>query len=154
IALYKNPITQMPIPHGSRDNYILHPASGLNFWIIPMGALILALPWIFTRGLSNRRLRPLFFGWYLTAILGLGGTTPVARLLLGRAFDVLTFERFTFWATLMALPIVGTLASELIERFERRAVILLWIAAIATFSMAVAWIVFRPINVSPFKVDE
>ena len=25
VALLKNPITQMPIPHASRDNYILHP---------------------------------------------------------------------------------------------------------------------------------
>ena len=37
IALLKNPINQMPIPHGSRDNYILKPFSGINFWIIPDG---------------------------------------------------------------------------------------------------------------------
>ncbi len=46
----------------------------------------------------------------MTAILGLGGTTPVGKLLLGRAYKVLTFERFTFWATLMAMPFVGLLA--------------------------------------------
>jgi len=46
VQLYHYPITQMPIPHGSRDNYILNPASGMNFWIVPMGALILALRWI------------------------------------------------------------------------------------------------------------
>ena len=46
IALLKNPINQMPIPHGSRDNYLLQPFSGINFWIIPMGALILAIPFI------------------------------------------------------------------------------------------------------------
>src|SRR3989440_2015632 len=116
VQLYHYPITQMPIPHGSRDNYILNPGSGMNFWIVPMGALILALPWIFFRGGSERRLRPLFVAWYLTALLGLGGTTPVAKFLLGRAFQVLTFERFTFWATLMALPIVGLVAAEFIER--------------------------------------
>ena len=60
----KNPITQMPIPHGSRDNYILKPFSGINFWIIPMGALILALPFIVIRGSAERRLRPLLIGWY------------------------------------------------------------------------------------------
>lgn len=154
LALIKNPINQMPIPHGSRDNYILKPGSGLNFWVIPMGALILALPWIFLRGASDRRLRPLFIGWYVTALIGLGGTTPVARILLGRAFEVLTFERFTFWATLMALPLVGLLAARLIERFPRRAAAGLWVAAVFTFSMAVAWTAFRPINSSPFKVDE
>ena len=154
LALLKNPITQMPIPHGSRDNYLLNPMSGLNFWVIPMGALILALPWIFLRGASERRLRPLFVGWYVTALIGLAGTTPVARLLLRRAFEVLTFERFTFWATLMALPFVGLLAARLLDRFPRRAAAGLWIAAVLTFSMAVAWTAFRPINSSPFKVDE
>src|SRR5205085_278971 len=98
IALIKNPITQMPIPHGSRDNYILNPLSGINFWIIPMGALLLALPFVFLRGWSERRLTPLFLFFYVTLLIGLGGTTPVARVLLGRAFQVLTFERFTFWA--------------------------------------------------------
>ena len=110
IALLKNPINQMPIPHGSRDNYILQPISGINFWIIPMGAMILAMPFIILRGSAERRLRPLLFGWYLTAMLGLGGTTPVGKILLGRAYQVLTFERFTFWATLMAMPFVGLLA--------------------------------------------
>jgi hypothetical protein len=154
IALLKNPISQMPIPHGSRDNYLLNPASGLNFWVIPMGALILALPWIFLRGASERRLRPLLLGWYITTLIGLGSTTPVARLLLRRAFEVLTYERFTFWATLMALPFVGLLAVRLVDRFPRRAPTGLWIAAVLTFSTAVAWTAFRPINSSPFKVDE
>ena len=154
IALHQNPITQMPIPHGSRDNYISNPVSGLNFWVIPMGALILALPWIFIYGGRERRLRPLFVAWYLTTLLGLGGTTPIARFLLGRAFEVLTFERFTFWATLLALPIAAAIADDLIARHRLRAAVPLWIAAVVTFSLAMAWTVLRPINGSPFKVDE
>jgi hypothetical protein len=154
IQLYHNPITQMPIPHGSRDNYILKPISGINFWLIPMGALILALPFIITRGASVQRLRPLLFGWWLTALLGLGGTTPVGKALLGRAYEILTFERFTFWATLMALPIVGILAQELIDRYSRRAVVALWICAVATFGSAISWMVFHPITSSPFKIDQ
>ena len=47
-------------------------------------------------------------------MLGLGGTTPAGKILLGRAYKVLTFERFTFWATIMAMPFVGLLAFELI----------------------------------------
>jgi hypothetical protein len=154
VALLKNPISQMPIPHGSRDNYILKPFSGINFWIIPMGALILAIPYIVMRGCAVRRLRPLLFGWYVTTLLGLGGTTPVGKLLLGRAYQVLTFERFTFWATLMAMPLVGMLAVELIQRFRQRAVVGLSIAAVATMAMSVAWITIHPINSSPFNVDQ
>jgi len=154
IALWKNPINQMPIPHGSRDNYILHPFSGINFWIIPMGALMLALPFIIIRGSAERRLRPLLIGWYLTTLLGLGGTTPVGKVLLGRAYEVLTYERFTFWATLMAMPFVGLLAMELVRRFRLKAVVGLSMAAVATMAAAVGWITINPIASSPFKVDQ
>ena len=51
-------------------------------------------------------------------IFGLGGTTPLPRWLLGRAYEILTFERFTFWATLMAMPIVGLLSIQLLDRFR------------------------------------
>jgi len=154
IALYKNPINQMPIPHGSRDNYLLHPFFGINFWIIPMGALMLAIPFIIWRGSAVGRLRPLLFGWYLTTLIGLGGTTPVGKALLGRAYYVLTYERFTFWATLMAMPFVGLLAVELIQRFRLKAVIALTVAAVATMAASVAWIEINPITVSPFNVDQ
>jgi len=153
-ALLKNPINQMPIPHGSRDNYILHPFSGINFWIIPMGALILALPFIIVRGSADRRLRPLLIGWYVTTLIGLGGTTPAGRILLGRAYNVLTYERFTFWATVMAMPFVGLLAVTLIRRYRMAAVIGLAIAAVGTMASAVAWIEINPIASSPFNTDQ
>jgi uncharacterized membrane protein len=154
MALLKNPISQMPIPHGSRDNYILKPFSGINFWIIPMGAMILTIPFILVRGAAERRLRPLLIGWYVTTLLGLGGTTPAGKILLGRAYQVLTYERFTFWATLMAMPFVGLLAFGLIQRFRLKAVIGLAIAAIATMASSVAWIEINPIASSPFNVDQ
>jgi hypothetical protein len=154
IALRQNPITQMSIPHASRDNYLLNTESGLNFWVVPYGTLILALPFIFWRGATERRLRPLFFGWWLTTMIGLGGTTPVARILLRRAFEVLTFERFTFWSTLMALPLAGLLAATLIDRYGRKAALALSVAAVASCSLGVAWTAFRPINVAPFRVDQ
>ena len=50
IALIHYPVTQTPIPHPSRANYILSPQWGLNYFIVPYGALILALPFIFMRG--------------------------------------------------------------------------------------------------------
>jgi hypothetical protein len=153
LSLLRNPISQMPIPHGSRDNFLLRPISGVNFFLIPMGAMILALPFIIFRGATERRLRPLLLFWYLTAILGLGGTTPVGKLLLGRAYEVLTFERFTFWATLMAMPFVGLLAFEMIARWSRKAVVVLAILAVFTFSMSVAWIGFHPIYAETFSTD-
>ena len=144
MTLIQHPIHQIPIPHDSRANFLLNSITAINYFVIPYGALILALPFIIIRGASVRRLRPLLFGFWLTLIFGLGGTTPLPRWLLGRAFDVLTFERFTFWATLMAMPIVGLLAVELLDRFRAKAAVALSLAAVATVGAALAWLTANP----------
>jgi len=155
LTLIQHPIHQIPIPHDSRANYLLNSITGINYFVIPYGALILALPFILYRGASSRRLRPLLFGFWLTFIFGLGGTTPLPKWLLGRAFEILTFERFAFWATLMAMPIVGLLAIELLDRYRVKAAVALSLASVATLGAALAWLTanpFRPtarINVTP-----
>jgi hypothetical protein len=155
MTLIQHPIHQIPIPHDSRSNFLLNSITGINYFVIPYGALILALPFIIIRGASVRRLRPLLFGFWLTLIFGLGGTTPLPRWLLGRAYEILTFERFTFWATLMAMPIVGLLAIQLLDRFRAKAAVGLSLAAVATIGAALAWLTanpFRPtgtMNVNP-----
>lgn len=155
MTLIQHPIHQIPIPHDSRNNFLLNSTTGINYFLIPYGALILALPFIFWRGASVRRLRPLLFGFWLTMIFGLGGTTPLPRWLLGRAYEILTFERFTFWATLMAMPIVGLLAIQLLDRFRAKAAVGLSLAAVVTIGAALWWLnanPYRPagtINVQP-----
>ncbi|MEO8726821.1 MAG: hypothetical protein ABI383_11970, partial [Acidobacteriaceae bacterium] len=153
IQLRANPINQAPIAHGSRDNYLLNTFSGLNFWIIPWGAMMLAIPYIFWKGCTRLRLAPLFVFWWITTMIGLGGTTPVARFLLGRAFEVLTFERFTYWATLMALPFVGLLAAHLIERYSIKALVGLSILSVLTCATSIAWTTFHPIANANFAPD-
>ena len=153
IALIHYPVTQTPIPHPSRANYMLSPQWGLNYFIVPYGALILALPFIFIRGSVAVRLRPLLFGFWVAFLVGLGGTTPVGHLLLGRAFDVLTMERFSYWATLLALPFVGLLAAELIDRYRMWAVVGLTTAAAFSCALAVGWATYRPADAADFKVD-
>ncbi len=153
IALIHNPVTQTPIPHASRANYILSPMWGLNYFVIPYGALILALPFIVIRGSAVVRLRPLLFGFWVAFLVGIGGTTPVGHLLLGRAYEVLTMERFSYWATLLALPFVGLLAMELVDRFRMRAVIGLLLAASFTCGLGAAWIIYRPAEAEDFKVE-
>jgi hypothetical protein len=153
IALLKYPVTQTPIPHASRANYILSPEWGLNYFVVPYGALILAFPFILLRGSSTIRLRPLLLGFWLAFLLGIGGTTPVGRVLLGRAFEVITMERFSYWATLLALPFIGLLAKELIDRFQMRAAVGLALAAVMSCALAVAWSSFKPADASDLKVD-
>ena len=144
LTLLEHPIHQIPIPHDSRTNFLLNSITAINYFVIPYGALILALPFILIRGASVRRLRPLLFGFWLTLIFGLGGTTPLPRWLLGRAFDILTFERFTFWATLLAMPMVGLLALELLDRFRAKAAVALALAAVTTVGAALAWLTANP----------
>lgn len=154
IALYKNPITQMPIPHASRENYLSSQFLLAHYLLIPWGAMLLAIPYVFVKGLSESRLRPLFLGFWLCFMLSLGGTTPLPRILLGRAFEVLTFERFTFWAGLMALPIVGLLAAGLIDRYGQKAVVALGTLAALTTGIAVSWPIYHPMHESKFSISE
>jgi hypothetical protein len=153
IALIQNPVTQVPIPHASRANYLLSPLLGINYFVIPYGAMILVLPFIVLRGSAVVRLRPLLFGFWLAFLIGIGGTTPVGHLVLGRAYEVLTMERFTYWATLLGLPFVGLLASELVNRFRMRAVVGLTLAAASTCAMGAAWIIYKPADADQVKVE-
>ncbi len=110
-----NPITQVPIPHGSRDNFIEVTSSGLVFFIIPWGILLFVFPYLFYRFYSKRYL---FFGlsFSFLTLLGTGGTTPIPKLILGEnAFNILTLDRFTLWASIMALPLFGEFLFRFIE---------------------------------------
>lgn len=152
IGLIRYPITQTPIPHPSRASYILSPQWGLNYFLVPYGALILALPFIVIRGAAVARLRPLLLGFWVAFLVGLGGTTPVGRVLLGRAFEVLTFERFSYWAALLALPILGLVIMEFIDRFRLKAAIATALLAASTCALAVAWSSIRPADAANFDV--
>jgi hypothetical protein len=110
-----NPITQVPIPHGSRDNFLEITSSGLVFFLIPWGVLLILLPYIFYRYYSKRYL---FFGLSITilAVLGTGGTTSIPMKVLGEtAFNILTLDRFTLWASIMALPMLGEFAYRFVD---------------------------------------
>jgi len=153
LSLLHHPIDQTTIPHASRSNFILSPEWGLNYFILPYGALFLAIPYIFIRGSSEVRLRPLLLGFWVTFVLGLGGTTPLGHWLLGHAFEVLTMERFSYWAGLLALPFVGLLSVKLIDRFRYWAVSGLAVLAIWTCGMGVAWGTYRITNARDVNVN-
>jgi hypothetical protein len=143
-SILRHPIHQMPIPHDSRSNYLLNFSTGINYFLVPYGAMILAFPFIIWRGASVGRLRPLLFGFWVTFILALGGTTPLPKLVLGRAFDILTFERFTLWAAVLALPLIGLVAAEILDRFQNAGAVVLALAAICSFGLALTWLNINP----------
>ena len=107
-----DPITQVPIPHASRNSFIEDTAAGLVFWLVPWASLLLLAPFALAKAAFGR-------GWPLAAsialltLLGTGGTTPIPRALLGGAFDILTLDRFTIWATIAVLPFAGWVVTSL-----------------------------------------
>jgi len=62
-------------------------------------------------------------------------------------------ERFSYWATLLALPFVGILAAELIDKYQTRAIVGLTLAASLTYGVAVAWAAYRPADAEDFSVN-
>ncbi len=110
-----DPISQIPIPHGSRDSFIEVASSGLVFFLIPWGLMLLFLPYLFSNVFKQRNII-LGLSLGLAFVLGTGGTTPIPRMLLGdTAFDILTLDRFTYWATILSLPFWGDYIHRMIE---------------------------------------
>jgi hypothetical protein len=144
IAIIQHPIEQIPIPHASRSNLLLNLDYAMNYFFVPYGVLILAFPFVIWIGSAWRRLRPLILGFWITFLFALGGTTPVPKWIFRRAFEILTFERFTLWAAMMALPIVGLIVERLLDRYRAKAAIPLAFAAIFTVAMPLAWLVVSP----------
>jgi len=144
ISIIQHPITQIPIPHASRSNLLMSAPIFMNYFIVPYGLLILAFPFIVIRGASVPRLRVLLLAFWVTFLIGLGGTTPFPKWIFGRAFEILTFERFILWATLLALPIVGLLVEEWVDRSGGRAMAGIGFAAVGTLALAMGWLTWSP----------
>ncbi|NNF20519.1 MAG: hypothetical protein HKN67_01150, partial [Saprospiraceae bacterium] len=115
-----DPITQVPIPHGSRDSFIEVLSSGLVFFVIPWGMMLFFLPFLF---FTIWKKRNIFIGISISLlfVLGTGGTTPVPRLMLGEnAFNILTLDRFTYWATILSLPFWGLFMAHLLKIIKNK----------------------------------
>lgn len=109
-----DPITQITIPHASRDSFLENQPAGLMFFLIPWGGLLLLLPYALYKGFGSAN-------WILASslalltLLGTGGTTPIPAFLLRGAFYILTLDRFTFWASIIILPFAGLFFESLIH---------------------------------------
>ena len=101
-----DPITQITIPHASRDSFIANTPAGIMFFLIPWGVLLLFIPYALYKGFGTGNWI-LASSLALLSLLGTGGTTPIPAMLLGGAFYILTLDRFTFWASIIILPFAG-----------------------------------------------
>jgi hypothetical protein len=151
-----DPITQVSIPHGSRENFIQKPNLGLMFFVIPWGMLIAVVPYVVLKSVRTP-LWPLGLSVMIALFLGTGGTTPFPAILLGPAFEILTLDRFTFWASILILPFAGLAVQSLWEgrgkilinrafgSFLRRAALVLVLVGYVSLAVGTALLpTFRP----------
>lgn len=151
-----DPITQVSIPHGSRENFLAKPNLGLMFFVIPWGMLIAVVPYVIRKSVRTP-LWPLGMSVLIALFLGTGGTTPFPRILLGPAFEILTLDRFTFWASVLILPFAGLAVQSLWEgrgkilihrafgSFLSRAALVLMIVSYVSLAVGTALLpTFRP----------
>ena len=113
---------QTPIDHLARHNFFSDPVAALVFFLPMYGSLIVLIPLLPRWGL-RRRFWGLGLAFLALFLLGLGDTTPLPRLLFGPGWAWLTYERFSFWATLVALPFLGLWLAKLGRAIAKRRVL-------------------------------
>lgn len=98
---------QTPIDHLSRHNFLADPRAFVIFFFPLYGPFVFLLPFLFRKW--NPRFVGLLISFLLLFLLGLGGTTPLPRLLFGDSWEWLIYDRFAFWASLTLMPFFGIL---------------------------------------------
>ena len=97
---------QTRIDHASRHNFFKDPIALLLFFLPVYGPLPILIPSALKLA-RGRQLLGLGIAFGVLFLLGLGGTTPLPRLLFGKGWEWLTYDRFAFWASLTLLPFFG-----------------------------------------------
>jgi hypothetical protein len=145
---------QVEIPHFSRMNWMEHPEV---FWAPWACLIIISLICLFislTSLISKIRHKPywlwgVLFSLCILSILGLGGMTPLPRILFGEFWRWLTYDRFMFWASILAIPLVGDFITS-----KRRTFTVCLIALIATISIVTSFIpIITPYEPDPINIQ-
>jgi hypothetical protein len=110
---------QIPIDHASRHNFFKDPLAALLFFLPMYGPLAIIIPSALTLA-RKRKLLGLSFAFCMLFLIGLGDTTPLPRLLFGKGWEWLTYDRFAFWASLTLLPFFGMIVILLRRQRSRK----------------------------------
>lgn len=110
---------QTPIDHPTRHSILHDPLAFTGFFLTMYGPLLIVVPWVFWRA-AGRRMIALGLLFALLFAVGLGGTTPLPKLLFGAAWTWLTFDRFTLWACVVLTVFLGQLLVVLQRRLRRQ----------------------------------
>ena len=141
---------QTPIDHASRHNFFKSPLAALLFFLPMYGPLVVIIPTALSLA-RKRQLVSLGFAFLILFLLGLGGTTPLPRLIFNEGWTWLTYDRFAFWASLTLLPFFGMIVI-LLRRKRSRGTRTKIFLTLATTSLVVGLITaFLPLQ--PGAVD-
>jgi hypothetical protein len=129
---------QTPIDHASRHNFFKDLLAPLLFFLPVYGPLLVLIPAALVLAVQ-RRLLGLGLAFFVLFLLGLGGTTPLPRLLFGERWEWLTYDRFALWASLTLMPFLGMSVILLRRRHVRGARIKVF-ATLAVTSLIVGFV--------------
>ena len=140
-------VSKFPYPlNPSRHNFFTDPLAPVLFFVPMYGPLICIIPFVFTR---NRRLMGLTIPFLLLFVIGLGDTTPLPRLLFGKGWAWLTYDRFAFWASLTLLPFLGVAVIKLRRKISAIKIF----GALAVTSLIVGFVtVVLPLQPAPLDM--
>ena len=109
---------QTPIDHPTRHNFLKDSFAVIAFFLPVYGPLMALIPFALWKGLQ-RRYSGLGIAFAALFVLGLGGTTPLPRILFGAGWEWLTYDRFAFWASLLLLPFFGVALPLVLRRLPK-----------------------------------
>jgi len=144
---------QREIPHATRLNYFADFPRFLNFFAVPLATtsiFIISMPIVW---IIDRNMRGLIVCVGVLLLFGLGGTTPIPRILLGETWRILTFDRFAGWAAVLAIPLNAWWMSK-ISRFRFKMVLFLFqILLLVGYFMLLKSVKFQPDPVNLEKIS-
>ncbi|HEX5414197.1 MAG TPA: hypothetical protein VFZ25_00935, partial [Chloroflexota bacterium] len=126
-------VAQVPIDHQSRHNLLRDViAQDLFFWGehgVLVATLLLAPLRLARRA---RQILPWYAMGIFLFVLGLGGTTPLPRMIFGGQWAWLTYDRFSIWADVPLILLLGAFAAGQLDSGRRPTLVanLAWVVTL------------------------
>jgi hypothetical protein len=115
--LVRNPF-QVEIPHATRGNIFFDYSHALLFFWGIYGFIVVLIPVGLLRSVKRTEMLPLSVSFVFLFLIGLGGVTPLPKLILGQLWSVLTYDRFAVWASFLFTFLMGIVLKDISQNIE------------------------------------
>ena len=103
---------QVEIPHGSRVDLFSSSTYSMPFFWGFYAFTAFLIPHAFAIAYRKRILIPVLAAFSLFFVLGLGGSTPLPWILFGNFANILTYDKFAFYAATLFLPFLAIMVKD------------------------------------------